>query len=132
MTARRLPSGDFDVEQLTPGVRRPIKLRPWLIFAGVVVVAFFGLIFSRVSLDRSGFELDDLEEQIAIEEARRGDLRVEVARLQDPNRINAIAAEIGLVYPTVRIEIEVPGLDVEGIDPEFRWAQLKAVLTAQP
>ncbi|MCP5066163.1 MAG: hypothetical protein GY946_06300, partial [bacterium] len=80
MTARRLPSGDFDVEQLTPGVRRPIKLRPWLIFAGVVVVAFFGLIFSRVSLDRSGFELDDLEEQIAIEEARRGDLRVEVAR----------------------------------------------------
>lgn len=132
MTARRLHTGAFDIEQLTPTVRKPVKLRPWLVFAGVVVVAFFGLIFSRVSLDRSGFELDDLEQQIAIEEARHWDLRVEVARLQDPNRINAIAAEIGLVYPNERIEIEVPGLDGEGLDPEYRWAQLKAVLTAQP
>lgn len=132
MTARRHPAGAFDLEQLTPTVRRPVRLRPWLVFAGVVIVAFFGLIFSRVSLDRSGFELDDLEQQIAIEESRRGALTVEVARLQDPNRINAIAAEIGLVYPDERIEIEVPGLDVVGIDPEIRWAHLKAVLTAQP
>lgn len=132
MTARRLPAGAFDLEELSAPQRQPVRLRPWLVFAAVVVVAFFGLIFSRVSLDRSGFELDDLEEQIAIEEARHWDLRVEVARLQDPDRITSWGIEAGLVYPAERIELEVPGLESEGLDPEYRWAQLKAVLTAQP
>lgn len=132
MTARRLPARAYYLEQLTPPEIRTVRLRPWLVFAGFVVIAFFGLIFSRVSLDRSGFELDDLDQEIAIEEARHWDLRVEVARLQDPGRITAIAAEAGLVYPQERIEIEVPGIEGEGLDPEYRWAQLKAVLTAQP
>ncbi len=131
MTAQQSSERLFDLGELaTP--RRPVKLRPWLVFAAVVVFAFFGLIFSRVSLDRSGFELDELAERIAIEEARYGDLRVEVARLQDPNRISTIAAEAGLVYPAERIEIKVPGIEGEVLDPEYRWAQLKAVLTAQP
>jgi hypothetical protein len=55
-----------------------------------------------------------------------------VARLQDPDRITAIAIASGLVYPDERIEIEVPAIDERGLDPEYRWAQLKAVLTAQP
>jgi hypothetical protein len=67
-----------------------------------------------------------------VEEARLSDLRVEVARLQPPDRITAVAIANGLVYPQERIEIEVPGIEGEQLDPEFRWAQLKVVLTAQP
>ncbi len=132
MTATAHQHDSFDLEQLIPVRRRRVRLRPWFVFAFVVIVAFFGLIFSRVSLDRSGFELDDLETQIAIEEARHWDLRVEVARLQDPNRITTLAVGNGLVYPEERIAIEVPGIESEGLDDDFRWAQLKAVLTAQP
>ena len=132
MTTQPLSTDPFDLGQLLPERSSPIRLRPWIVFAIVVVVAFFGLIFSRVSLDRSGFELDDLEAQIAIEEARHWDLRVAVARLQDPDRITQIAAANGLVYPAERIAIEVPGIESEGLDDDYRWAQLKAVLTAQP
>ena len=132
MTARRVAAPAFDLEQLAPNYRSRARLRPWVIFAVVVVIAFFGLILSRVSLDRSGFELDDLAQQIAIEEARHKDLRHEVARLQDPVRITEIAIASGLVYPDERIAIEVPGIEAELLDAEYRWAQLKAVLTAQP
>lgn len=132
MTASPLQNDSFDLEQLLPVKRGGVRLRPWFVFAFVVILAFFGLIFSRVSLDRSGFELDDLETQIAIEDARHWDLRAEVARLQDPNRITEIAAAQGLVYPEERIAIEVPGIESEGLDEDYRWAQLKAVLTAQP
>jgi len=132
MTARRAPDQAFDLQGLVPAPRSHTRLRPWLVFAAVVIFAFFGLIFSRVSLDRSGFELDELEQQIAIEEARLGDLRLEVARLQDPVRITEIASAAGLVYPEERIEIAVAGIAAELLDTEYRWAQLKAVLTAQP
>jgi cell division protein FtsL len=132
MTARPAPANSFDLVELFPPQRIRGQLRPWVIFAVVVVVAFFALILSRVWLDRSGFELDELEQEIAIEEARLRDLRVEVARLQAPDRITAVAIANGLVYPEERIEIEVPGIEGEQLDPEFRWAQLKVVLTAQP
>lgn len=132
MTAQPIQTESIDFNQLLPARSGSTRLRPWVVFAVVVIVAFFGLIFSRVSLDRSGFELDDLETQIAIEEARHWDLRVEVARLQDPNRITEIAISSGLVYPNERIAIEVPGIEGEGLDDDYRWAQLKAVLTAQP
>lgn len=132
MTARHAPEPTFDLQGLLPAARGHTRLRPWLVFAAVVIFAFFGLIFSRVSLDRSGFELDELEQQIAVEEARRKDLVVEVARLQDPVRITEIAAAAGLVYPEERIELAVPGIEGELLDTEVRWAQLKAVLTAQP
>ena len=107
-------------------------LRPWLIFALCVIVAFFGLIVSRISLDRSAFVLDELEEEIARAEARHWDLRLEVARLQDPQRIASAAAEMGMVFPEERMALDVPVADEQGLDPEYRWAQLRALLTAQP
>jgi len=132
MTARPAPTESFDLHELLPPQRSRAQLRPWVVFAVVVIGAFFALILSRVWLDRTGFELDELEHEIAVEEARLKDLRVEVARLQDPDRITAVAIAIGLVYPQERIEIEVPGIAGDQLDPEFPWAQLKVVLTAQP
>ncbi len=132
MTAQPVTAESFDLVELLPSRRNPAQLRPWVVFAVVVVVAFFALILSRVWLDRSGFELDELEQKIGFEEARLRDLQLELARLQSPERITAVATANGLVYPQERIAIEVPGIDFERLDPDFRWAQLKVVLTAQP
>ena len=98
------------------------RLRPWLVFVFVVTLAFFGLIISRISLDQSAFVLDELEERIAVAEADYWDLRLEVARLQDPERIAAAA----------RHALDVPRTGGGELEPEERWAQLKALLSAQP
>ena len=113
-------------------VQAPPRMRHWFIFTLAVLIAFFGMIYSRISLDRDAFVLDELEEKIQVEEARHWDLRLEVARLQAPTRITQMASEMGLVYPTERSDLVVPGVDVEGLDPEYRWAQLRSVLSAQP
>ncbi len=113
--------------------QRNQRLRPWVLFIVIVIAAFFGLTYSRISLDRSAFLLDTLEDQIAVEETRHFDLRFEVAELRDPQRIAAEAAELGLVYPSIRHQLAVAEVaeDPE-VDPEYRWAQLKALLSAQP
>jgi cell division protein FtsL len=108
------------------------RVRPWIAFILAVIVAFFAMIYSRTSLDRSAFDLTELEAQIAEEEARHWDLRVEVARLQSPDRIAEKAESMGMIFPARRVALEVPGVDDEGLDPEYRWAQLKALLSATP
>ena len=65
-------------------------------------------------------------------EADYWDLRLEVARLQDPERIAAAAREMGLVFPEERHALDVPRTGGGELDPEERWAQLKALLSAQP
>ena len=108
------------------------KMRHWFIFTAAVLIAFFGMIYSRISLDHSAFVLEELQEKIEGEEARHWDLRLEVARLQSPERITELATDMGLVYPEQRADLTVPGVDIEGLDPEYRWAQLRSLLSAQP
>ena len=108
------------------------RLRPWIVFTIAVVVAFFGLTYSRISLDRTAFELDELEGRIAEEEARFLELEVEVAQLLDPARIDQAAAELGLQYPAELVSLEVPAIEAEGLDPGERLAQLDSLLSAQP
>ena len=112
--------------------RRSPRVRSWIVFALAVIVAFFGLIFSRISVDRSAFVLEDLEVQIATEEARLGDLRVEVARLKAPERISLLAAEMGLVYPAERISLRLSPTESDGQTPETQWAQVRSSPAAQP
>ena len=113
-------------------VRARPRLRPLVFFVVIVIAAFFTMIFARISLDRTAFELQKLEDQISVEQARHGDLRVEIARLQDPERITRAAASMGLVYPDERVSIEVPGLGGAGIEQERRRTELRALLAAQP
>ena len=103
-----------------------------MIFGLAVVFAFFSMIYARISLDRSAFELQNLEDAIVAEEARHWDLRVDVARLQDPDRITRIAEGMGLVYPETRVTLEVPGVDAEVVDSDYRWSELRALLSERP
>lgn len=79
-------------------VRRP-SIAPWTIMVLIAIVAFLGLGFARTSLDKSAFDLSTLngaiEEQLALNEQ----LRLEVARLENPARIAPLADELGLVLP---------------------------------
>jgi hypothetical protein len=73
-----------------------------------------------------------LEAEIADQEALHFDLRVEIARLQDPTRITSMAEEMGLVYPDERVPLEVTGIAGAEGDAEYRWADLRALLSDQP
>ncbi len=121
-----------DVRRPAGTTRQSNRVRPWFLFVIIVVGAFFGLTYSRISLDRSAFQLDTLEDQIAEQESRHFDLRVEVAELRDPQRIAAEATGMGMVFPEARIELTVDNVPDEELDLEYRWAQLRALLSAQP
>lgn len=115
--------------------RRIVRRRglgSWLLFVAIVVAAFYGLIFSRISLDRSAFELEELQDQIVVEEARHFELRVEVAELMDPDRIATAAIGLGMVYPTERNQLTSDVVSPPEVQPELRWAQLRTLLSAQP
>jgi cell division protein FtsL len=108
------------------------KISHWIIFAVAVTIAFFGLIYSRISLDDSAFEIQELEEQIAAQEELHWQLRTELAEIQNPALIDDQIAELGMVYPEDRVALSVPEVGVDELDPDYRWAQLKAILSAQP
>jgi hypothetical protein len=97
-----------------------------------VLVAFFLLIYSRIALDDSAFLLEDIAGRIDVEETRYWELRLEVAHLQDPNRITGLAEDMGMVYPTTIRPIEVAGLGTSGGDADDRWVELKGLLSGQP
>ena len=113
-------------------VRPGARVGPWLLLTVVVLAAFFLLIYSRIALDRSAFVIEEISRQTAVEETRYWELRLESARLQSPERIVAAAAELGMVYPDRVETLEVAGIGTSGTGAEERWADLKALLGAQP
>ena len=132
--ARSLPlstSPDLRVLVGTP-VRPGARVGPWLLLTVVVLAAFFLLIYSRIALDRSAFVIEEISRQTAVEETRYWELRLESARLQSPERIGPAAAELGMVYPDRVETLEVAGIGTSGTGAEERWADLKALLGAQP
>lgn len=120
--------------EVIPGpARRPRpKISHWVLFALAVVIAFFGLIYSRISLDSSAFEIKELEAEIAVQTDLQGQLTYELAQIQDPALLETEIAQLGLVYPAQRVALSVPEVGSDELDPDYRWAQLKAILSAQP
>ncbi|HET9260649.1 MAG TPA: hypothetical protein VFP42_11045 [Acidimicrobiia bacterium] len=79
-------------------LRRP-SIAPWMIMALIAVVAFLGLGFARTSLDRTAFDLAELNKAIEQQLALNEQLKIEVARLENPARIAPLADAMGLVIP---------------------------------
>lgn len=80
----------------------------------IAVVAFLGLGFASTSLDRSAFDLAELNKAIDNELALNQQLRLEVARLENPARIAPLADELGLVLP---IETNQLLVDLDAVEP---------------
>lgn len=78
------------------------RVVPLVFYTVLVVVLFFAMIYLRIALDRTAFALDELERTIEREESRSLDLRLEIARLQDPIRIANEAERIGMTHPDER------------------------------
>jgi cell division protein FtsL len=94
-------------------LRKP-SIAPWMIMVVIAVVAFLGLGFARTSLDRSAFDLAELNKSIAEQLAVNEQLRLEVARLENPARIAPLADELGLVIPAKTHQLLV---NLEGTTP---------------
>jgi cell division protein FtsL len=107
-------------------------VRPLLVFTLIAVAAFFAVIYSRISLDRSAFDLQRLDRAIAAEYERHWDLRAEHARLYAPERITERAAELGLVYPEDLRTVEIAGVPETVGGPQDRLMELRALLVDQP
>jgi cell division protein FtsL len=71
-----------------------------MIMVLIAIVAFLGLGFARTSLDKSAFDLATLDQAIEEQLALNEQLRLEVARLENPARIAPLADELGLIVPT--------------------------------
>ncbi len=134
MTLAQPQRGDQpSLEVIAGKARRPhTKISHWIVFALAVTVAFFGLIYSRISLDHSAFEIQELEEQIAVQEELHWQLRYELAQIQDPALLEGQISDLGMIYPDQRVALSVPVVSVDELDPDYRWAQLEAILSAQP
>jgi hypothetical protein len=117
---------------LGPGTRGRGKQRYWILLGLTLAAAFLVSIYARIALDRSAFVVTDIEQQIADQEARYWDLRLEVTQLQSPERISTLSAEMGMVYPETVRTIDVPGLGGPSPGVDERWIDLKALLGAQP
>lgn len=85
---------------------------PLLLFVVAVVAVFFAMIFLRISLDETAFELAEIEAGIEVQKSVQLDLRYDLAGLKDPQRITTEAERIGLVYPDARVTISVDGLSI--------------------
>lgn len=75
-------------------------IAPWMIMALVGITAFLGLVFARTSLDNSAFQLAELNAAIVEQAEINRELKIEIARLENPARIAPMAEEMGLVIPT--------------------------------
>lgn len=132
MTAQPQVATPQGLELVVSRPVRKLRLRGWVIFTIAAVVAFLSLIYSRVLLDRSAFLLDDLETQLHTAETQYWELRLEVARLESPERVIRAAEGMGLVYPTSRLTVEASGIGHGGAEVDENWLELKPLLSAQP
>jgi cell division protein FtsL len=107
------------------------RVLPLSFFVVAVVAIFFAMIFLRISLDETAFELADLEEGIAGEQSRQLDLRYDLAGLKDPQRIILEAERIGMVHPDVRRTLALDPIagDAETLKPE---SPIRAMVGSAP
>jgi hypothetical protein len=110
------------------------SLRPtlgmWIVFSGLAIALFFALIMSRVALDKPALELSDLTKQISTEQAHYQQLRLDVARLQAPDRIVPLAEDLGLTYPDHVKVVIADGVGDQTTEDGF--VDAKSILTASP
>jgi cell division protein FtsL len=101
-TAPALPADRSHLKVVRPGGRRrPIRLTPRAGVTMVVLlfVALFLVAVSHAVLIEGQVRLDEIDKDVAAEQAEFEDLRLELADLESPARIQAAAADMGMVPP---------------------------------
>ena len=121
MTARplRRTASEENLRVLEGRRRRRPVVAPWMIVAVIALASFLGMGFARTSLDKSAFDLAELNRAIAEQTAHNQQLNLEIARLENPANIAPLAEELGLVVPSETKQILV---DLEPIGPALAEA----------
>lgn len=116
MTARPLRSPAREAGLRVIAGRRPRRpaAGPWIVVSLIAVAAFLALIGARTALDRSAFELAELNAALAEEASANQRLRIEIAEMENPARIAPLAEELGLVIPSEREQLLVEGVHDDG------------------
>ena len=135
MTARPAPAASpVSRLRVIQGKRlaRP-KAWGWMLVAVAAVAIFFALVVANTALDRTAFELEEIRSQIVVEQARYDQLRLDVARLRSPERIQPLAEQLGLVYPD---PADIRTVTADGVvvaeRNDDRWTDMKSILSASP
>lgn len=81
-----------------------------LAFVILVVATFLGMVWSRTLLDEGAFRLAELQTRMERETIQNRLMRLEVARLENPDRVASLAEPLGLVYPDEVVHIQAPGV----------------------
>jgi cell division protein FtsL len=134
-----------------PGARRrtQFKLTPKTGVTLTVLMfgALFGVAVSHALLIQSQIRLDDMDKQVADEQARYEQNRLEAAELQSPDRIIAAARELGMVEPTETVWLTPDEADEAGVtgeagdgssdadpadSPDTSYAEVKPYLGSTP
>lgn len=72
----------------------------WALYTLAAILAFLALIYLRTAVDESSYRINDLENRIEAEKARRHHLHLEKIRLESPDEILPIAEQmLGMVLP---------------------------------
>lgn len=90
------------------GLRRALSAYGWIFVASLIgLTLFFGVIYARVFLDKSAFEIADLQSRITQQQQLNQQLRLHVAELEAPGRVFDAASRLGLLHP------ELPPIVIE-------------------
>ncbi len=135
MTARPRPSSQPAARLRVIQGRRFVRPRAWgwMLVAFTAVALFFALVITNTALDQSAFDLQEIRAQIAEEQTRFDQLRLEVARLKSPERIQPLAEQMGMVYPdpAERRTVTAEGVVVVQTNDD-RWTNMKSIVSASP
>ncbi|MEX2280492.1 MAG: cell division protein FtsL [Acidimicrobiia bacterium] len=103
--------------------RRPV-VTPFVVFVLILLVALFGIVFARTSLDQGAFDLAEMDRKIVAASTENTRLRLEVARLESPARVAPLAEEMGMVFPTERDTVVVERIADPTAPTDLRWASI--------
>lgn len=148
---RPLPASRPDhLRVVRPTERRRARLSPvtGVVLTGVLFALLFAVAIAQTMLVQGQVRLDQLDAELAVEQARYQELRKDVAGLESPGRIVAAAQEQAMVAPDELVYLQpstpdapVVGEDapvaVPGDDPnaeasaaDSAWSTMKPLLAA--
>jgi cell division protein FtsL len=107
----------------------PVKLRNFyktLLLGGIVALVCMFYVYQHFRCIDLSFQLEDLRAKQVAAQSRNGELKLEIATLRDPARIDVIAQkELGLKRPDSAQVREYAGMD----GAQVAVAQFKSVVS---
>lgn len=131
------------LSQLSPQARFRRKRLSVFLATFVGIVGIVGVVVFQVAMTQGQYRLDQLERVAEKQEARYEQLRLEVAALESPGRISAVAKDrFGMTEPskvTYLVPIENEELNNEESRPSSKyastgssWSEVKRQLAINP